>query len=75
MNLIHAITDFVEKVMRAGSPDFVPPADRVATFDDGTSSRCISNWSSRRERLHALAPQHPEWSGSCPLIGVPCRSR
>ena len=32
-----AIVDFVEKVTKEGSPDFVPPAERIATFDnDGT---------------------------------------
>jgi phosphoglycolate phosphatase-like HAD superfamily hydrolase len=32
-----AIIDFVERVTRAGGPDFVPPEDRVAVFDnDGT---------------------------------------
>lgn len=32
-----AIMSYVEKVTTAGSPDFVPPAERIATFDqDGT---------------------------------------
>lgn len=32
-----ALLDFVARVTREGGPDFVPPADRVATFDnDGT---------------------------------------
>ncbi len=32
-----AIVAFVDKVTRAGSPDFVPVAERIATFDnDGT---------------------------------------
>ncbi|HKB36722.1 MAG TPA: hypothetical protein VKD72_09725, partial [Gemmataceae bacterium] len=32
-----AIIDFVAKVTKEGSPDFVPPAERIATFDnDGT---------------------------------------
>lgn len=32
-----AIVAFVEKVTREGSSDFVPPAERIATFDnDGT---------------------------------------
>ena len=31
------ITDFVIRVTRQGAPDFVPPAERIATFDnDGT---------------------------------------
>ncbi|WP_422925499.1 HAD family hydrolase [Singulisphaera sp. PoT] len=32
-----SILDFVERVTREGGPDFVPPAERIATFDnDGT---------------------------------------
>jgi len=32
-----AIVTFVERVTKEGSPDFVPPAERIATFDqDGT---------------------------------------
>ena len=29
-----AITTFVEKVTKPGSPDFVPAAERIATFDN-----------------------------------------
>jgi hypothetical protein len=29
-----AIVTFVEKVTKEGSPDFVPPAERIATFDN-----------------------------------------
>jgi len=32
-----SITEFVAKVTKEGSPDFVPPEQRIATFDnDGT---------------------------------------
>ena len=32
-----SIVDFVDRVTREGSPDYVPPAERIATFDnDGT---------------------------------------
>jgi len=32
-----SITEFVAKVTKEGSPDFVPPEERIATFDnDGT---------------------------------------
>jgi hypothetical protein len=34
-----AIIAFVAKATKEGSPDFVPPAERIATFDnDGTLS-------------------------------------
>jgi len=36
-NTKQSIIEFVTKVTKKGSPDFVPPAERVATFDnDGT---------------------------------------
>lgn len=60
-----SITTFVEKVTKEGSADFVPPAERIATFDnDGTL------WSEQplyfqlffaMDRIKTLAPQHPEW--------------
>jgi hypothetical protein len=60
-----AIVAFVEKVTKQGSPDFVPVAERIATFDnDGTL------WAEQPmyfqaffifDRIKALAPQHPEW--------------
>ena len=46
-----AILDFVARVTQQGAPDFVPPAERIATFDnDGTlwwNSRCTSRLASR----------------------------
>ena len=29
-----AVVSFVERVTKQGSPDFVPPAERIATFDN-----------------------------------------
>lgn len=69
-----AITAFVEKVTRQGSADFVPPAERIAVFDnDGTL------WSEQPmyfqaffvfDRIKALAPQHPEWKDKEPFASV-----
>jgi phosphoserine phosphatase len=66
-----AIVDFVAKTTRAGSPDFVPPEQRIATFDnDGTL------WSEQPlyaqllfalDRVKVLAPQHPEWKDTEPF--------
>ena len=46
-----AIVDFVEKVTKEGLPDFVPPSERIATFEmmerSGPSSRFIFNLPSR----------------------------
>ena len=69
-----AITGFVARVTQEGGPDFVPPAERIATFDnDGTL------WSEQPiyfqvafalDRVKALAPQHPEWKQKQPFKGV-----
>lgn len=69
-----AIIAFVEKVTKSGSSDFVPPAERIATFDnDG----CL--WAEQPmyfqaffifDRIKALAPQHPEWKTNEPFASV-----
>ncbi|UCG31979.1 MAG: haloacid dehalogenase-like hydrolase [Phycisphaerales bacterium] len=69
-----AIITFVEKVTTEGSPDFVPPAERIATFDnDGTL------WAEQPmyfqaffifDRIKALAPKHPEWKDTEPFASV-----
>ena len=60
-----AIVAFVEKVTKEGSPDFVPPAERIATFDnDGTlwgEQPMYFQFLFALDRVKALAPQHPEW--------------
>ena len=69
-----SIINFVEKVTKEGSPDFVPVAERIATFDnDGTL------WSEQPmpvqlyfalDRVKALAPQHPEWKTQEPFASI-----
>jgi phosphoglycolate phosphatase-like HAD superfamily hydrolase len=69
-----SIIAFVQKVTKPGGPDFVPVADRIATFDnDGTL------WSEQPMyvqmafvlyRVKQLAPQHPEWKTTQPFQGV-----
>ena len=66
-----SIIEFVEKVTENGSSDFVPPAERIAVFDnDGTL------WAEQPiyfqllftiDRVKALAPQHPEWNTQEPF--------
>ncbi|MHC4180119.1 MAG: HAD family hydrolase [Planctomycetota bacterium] len=66
-----AIVHFVERVTTKSSADYVPPADRIATFDnDGTL------WAERPlyfqlafalERVRTLAPEHPEWKEKEPF--------
>ncbi len=69
-----AITAFVERVTKEGSPDFVPPAERIATFDnDGTL------WAEQPlyfqafyafDRVEAMAKDHPEWATTEPFKSV-----
>jgi hypothetical protein len=69
-----AIVAFVEKVTKKGSPDFVPPAERIATFDnDGTlwpSHPMYTQLAFALDRIRALAPQHPEWKSKQPFKAV-----
>ena len=68
------IISFVEKVTKEGSAAFVPPAERIATFDnDGTL------WSEQPvpvqlyfalDRVKTLAPQHPEWKTQEPFASL-----
>ena len=69
-----AIISFVEEVVDPNSSHFIPPAERIATFDnDGTL------WSEQPvyfqlafaiDRVRALAPQHPEWKEKQPFKAV-----
>ena len=69
-----AIVEFVAKVTKKGSPEFVPVAARIAVFDnDGTL------WAEKPmpfqalftlDRVKALAPQHPEWQTQEPFASL-----
>src|SRR5665647_3303306 len=69
-----AIVAFVDRVTKQGSPDFVPEAERIATFDnDGTL------WAEQPmyfqllfalDRVKALAPQYPEWKEKEPFASL-----
>jgi hypothetical protein len=65
------VVAFVRAVTTEGSKDYVPPADRIAVFDnDGTL------WSEQPmyvqlafalDRVDALAPKHPDWKRKQPF--------
>jgi phosphoglycolate phosphatase-like HAD superfamily hydrolase len=69
-----SVMEFVAKVTKEGSPDFVPPDERIATFDnDGTL------WAEQPmyfqllfalHRVGVLAPQHPEWKDKEPFASL-----
>jgi hypothetical protein len=65
------IVEFVAKVAKQGSPDFVPPAERIAVFDnDGTlwaEQPMYFQLCFALDRVKALAPQHPEWKENEPF--------
>ena len=69
-----AIIAFVEKVTKEGSPDFVRPQERIATFDnDGTlwaEQPIYFQFAFAIDRVKALAPQHPEWKKQQPFAAV-----
>jgi haloacid dehalogenase-like hydrolase len=66
-----SILDFVAAVTREGSPDFISPAERIATFDnDGTlwvEHPMYTQLAFALDRVKALAPQHPEWKDAQPF--------
>lgn len=69
-----SIVKFVTSVTTKGDPDFVPPKDRIATFDnDG----CL--WPEKPfyfqlafaiDRVKELANEHPEWKSEQPFKAV-----
>jgi len=69
-----AIVSFVGNVTRAGTPDFVPAADRIAVFDnDGTlwvEQPMYVQLAFAIDRVKALAPRHPEWKTAQPFKAV-----
>ena len=69
-----AITRFVDEVTTAGGPNFVPPAERIAVFDnDGTlwaEQPVYFQFVFAIDRVKALAPQHPEWKEKQPFKGA-----
>src|SRR5688572_30857169 len=66
-----SIVDFVTRVATKGSPQFVPPAERIATFDnDGTlwgEQPLYFQLAFAIDRVKALAPKHPEWKDQDPF--------
>lgn len=69
-----AIVDFVAKVTQKGGPDYVPPAKRIAVFDnDGTL------WAEKPfyfqmafvlNQVKKLAAKHPQWKGQEPFASA-----
>jgi hypothetical protein len=66
-----SILSFVAAVTREGSRDFVPPVDRIATFDnDGTlwvEQPMYTQLSFALDRVKTLASTNPEWKDTQPF--------
>ncbi len=66
-----ALIDFVQRVTREGGPDFVPPAERIAVFDNDGTLWCEQplyfQFAFALDRVKALAPKHPEWKERSPF--------
>lgn len=69
-----SLLEFVRKTTTEGSPDFVPVAERIATFDNDGTLWCEQPAYVQLEfvfsRIHALAPQHAEWKSQEPFASV-----
>jgi hypothetical protein len=69
-----AIVEFVEAVTTEGGPDYVPPEERIAVFDnDGTlwvEQPYYTQLAFALDRIKALAPEHPEWREQQPFKAV-----
>jgi len=68
------IVEFVAKVTKEGSPNFVRPEERIATFDNDGTLWCEQPMYFQLlfalDRIKALAPQHPEWKTTEPFASL-----
>jgi len=69
-----SIVTFIRTVTERASPQFVPPEQRIATFDnDGTlwaEQPIYFQFAFALARVKALAPKHPEWKTKQPFKAV-----
>lgn len=69
-----AILDFVKATTDRASANYVPPEDSIATFDqDGTlytEHPLYGQAFFALDRVHEMAPQHPEWKSHEPFKAV-----
>ncbi len=68
------ILSFVTRVTTENGPEFVPPAERIATFDNDGTLWCEQPAYAQaifvRDRIRASAPQHPEWKDTQPFKAI-----
>jgi hypothetical protein len=70
----HRIVAWVQQVTDPTSPHYVPPADRIATFDNDGTLWCEQplyiQLAFAEDRVKALAPEHPDWQTTEPFSFV-----
>jgi hypothetical protein len=69
-----SIVEFVAKVTKESSPDFVPVAERIATFDNDGTLWCEQplyfQLAFALDRIKTQAPHHPEWKDKEPFASA-----
>jgi len=69
-----SILEFVARVTTQGGPDFVPPEQRIATFDNDGTLWCEQpmyvQLAFALDRVKELAPLHPDWKDKQPFQAV-----
>jgi phosphoglycolate phosphatase-like HAD superfamily hydrolase len=69
-----SILDFVAAVTKEGGPDYVKPAERIATIDnDGTlwvEQPIYTQFAFAIDRVKATSNQHPEWKTQEPFKSI-----
>jgi hypothetical protein len=69
-----SIIEFVEKVTKPSSPDFVAVPERIATFDNDGTLWCEQpmpvQFYFALDRVKSLAPEHPEWKTKEPFASL-----
>src|SRR5262245_54395969 len=70
-NAKFSIINFVTRVSTAGSSEYVPVNERIAVFDNDGTLWCEMPVPVQaffvKDRVKALAPQHPEWQRTEPF--------
>lgn len=68
------LVEFVERTTTPGSPDFVAPGERIAVFDNDGTLWCeqpvYAQLAFAIDRMHAMAPDHPEWREQEPFKSI-----
>ncbi|MFO0897313.1 MAG: haloacid dehalogenase-like hydrolase [Pirellulales bacterium] len=69
-----SILEFVAKTTTPGGPRFVPPAERIATFDNDGTLWCEQPMYVQLvfglDRVRQLAPQHPQWDDNPAYVAL-----